>query len=565
MAPTHPHKIAPLALMIAATAWLALACIADSRQDALAPPEVFEPDGRDAGAQDVGAEDTAEPDVILVSVDAGDDAGEPEGQDQGVEPDAPPSLESGPSRCTDGIDNDGDDHLDCADFDCDDVLPCTLPEDRDDTCADGIDNDGDGFTDCVDFDCEDTAPCTLAEDDPSLCSDGIDNDLDNLTDCQDTDCTALTACSAPEDSDAACNDGLDNDGDGFIDCVDFGCLSTARCTREDHHDTCTDGRDNDSDGREDCGDSGCLALPACDASTLRVVTWNVQVLGRVGTRQFNAALAVLRRISADVVCFQEIEEEEFSPLARIASLLGYDHVFQGVISTGMAGGLTNACIGRLRFIESASRSSDDISTDDLANETGRDIVQIRAESARGARLAIFVVHLKSGFTEADKLRRAVEALRLGQIIAAHRRDHPTDAILAVGDFNEEVDSPDLGQIFSRPPEGLPGGFHLGQDLRYPIRYEPFKPLTDLGLSLLDATMEDSTDHATRIPSGRRIDFIYTRGLEILDGEVYDSCRDNGVDDPGGGAPLQKFSALPGCGVGEEAADHRPVIIDFALP
>ena len=69
--------------------------------------------------------------------------------------------------CTDGIDNDFDELIDCQDPDCEDT--CMEPGDDDDNngetptdpenCSDGIDNDGDGFTDCVDIDCIRDAGC----------------------------------------------------------------------------------------------------------------------------------------------------------------------------------------------------------------------------------------------------------------------------------------------------------------------------------------------------------------------------------------------------------------------
>ena len=55
--------------------------------------------------------------------------------------------------CNDGIDNDGDGFVDCADFDCAESTEIEC------NCNDGIDNDGDGFTDCDDFDCEGNSNC----------------------------------------------------------------------------------------------------------------------------------------------------------------------------------------------------------------------------------------------------------------------------------------------------------------------------------------------------------------------------------------------------------------------
>jgi hypothetical protein len=75
--------------------------------------------------------------------------------------------------CSDGLDNDNNGFTDCADFSCCKPLPdggsrapgvtvCAeftcygpgrQPENTEATCSDGIDNDGDHHTDCSDFDC----------------------------------------------------------------------------------------------------------------------------------------------------------------------------------------------------------------------------------------------------------------------------------------------------------------------------------------------------------------------------------------------------------------------------
>jgi hypothetical protein len=103
------------------------------------------------------------------------------------------------AACADGLDNDGDTHIDHP------VDPgCTGPTDTDETdpappaaaCADTIDNDGDGLTDHpADPGC--TGPTDTDETDPPQppqCSDGLDNDGDNLTD-HGSD----PGCSAPAD------------------------------------------------------------------------------------------------------------------------------------------------------------------------------------------------------------------------------------------------------------------------------------------------------------------------------------------------------------------------------
>ncbi|MBJ93440.1 MAG: hypothetical protein CMP23_03095 [Rickettsiales bacterium] len=123
---------------------------------------------------------------------------------------------SSETECGDGVDNDQDGDIDCADSDCLGNLAC--PETA---CSDLIDNDADGFADCADPDCAAQAQCL-----PELnCIDGLDNDLDGSSDCDDSDCANATICQ-PETN---CNDGLDNDLDGSSDCADSDCATDPTC------------------------------------------------------------------------------------------------------------------------------------------------------------------------------------------------------------------------------------------------------------------------------------------------------------------------------------------------
>lgn len=57
-------------------------------------------------------------------------------------------------------------------------------------CDDGLDNDNDGFIDCADNSCDSDPNCTA----PEVCNDGLDNDNDGFTDCEDNDCNADPDC-----------------------------------------------------------------------------------------------------------------------------------------------------------------------------------------------------------------------------------------------------------------------------------------------------------------------------------------------------------------------------------
>lgn len=95
--------------------------------------------------------------------------------------------------CTDGIDNDGDGAVDCADSDCTGNAACRPSTEI--SCTDGVDNDGDGALDCADSDCTGNAACLPATE--ISCTDGIDNDADGALDCADADCAGNAACAAP--------------------------------------------------------------------------------------------------------------------------------------------------------------------------------------------------------------------------------------------------------------------------------------------------------------------------------------------------------------------------------
>ena len=116
--------------------------------------------------------------------------------------------------CDNGIDDDKDGAIDCADRNSCAFVPVCQVEDstRGTTCSDGEDNDEDGLVDCADPDCG----CPATE---TICNDGIDNDGDGLADCDDGDCKDFVSCFEGE-----CNNGVDDDGDGFFDYYDGDCL-----------------------------------------------------------------------------------------------------------------------------------------------------------------------------------------------------------------------------------------------------------------------------------------------------------------------------------------------------
>jgi hypothetical protein len=84
------------------------------------------------------------------------------------------------------------------------------PSDED--CTDGVDNDLDNLIDCADSDCSLDPACQAS---PEVCGDGIDNDQDGLTDCDDSDCSSDPACqSGPCEPSGALDGSCYADGGG---------------------------------------------------------------------------------------------------------------------------------------------------------------------------------------------------------------------------------------------------------------------------------------------------------------------------------------------------------------
>jgi endonuclease/exonuclease/phosphatase family metal-dependent hydrolase len=325
---------------------------------------------------------------------------------------------------------------------------------------------------------------------------------------------------------------------------------------------CHDGVDDDDDGALDCLDEDCWPVPACEERFLRVATFNVHEVGAPRSDEHEQLLAVLARIDADVVCLQEVGDDETEHLQALREAAGYAHFALAPPSGGM---IRNACLSRHEIVQYAALGSADLSSDPQAAELTRAIVRARIHLPRLDRyVTVFTAHPKAGITDTDRFRRMVEAIRLGQAVAIEREQYRDNAIVVAGDLNEIPDYPgDL--VFDTLPADLPPAYVLGSDIILPLAYAPFAPLEDEGLARVPAWVEDTRWEETYLPELLRLDYIYADAGELVVAEVYEACQDDGQDRPPHGGVLPKAGAPLRCGTNADASDHRPVVAVFYLP
>jgi len=294
-----------------------------------------------------------------------------------------------------------------------------------------------------------------------------------------------------------------------------------------------------------------------DGPRLRIVGWNVEFLGDVGSDEYEATLSVLGRLDADVVMLNEVEPSDEDDLDAMADSLGYDEVL--FPSSNPFGSQRNAMLARVPVDTARTWTGADLSGDGAANDVTRYPVSMTVTPDGTDPITIVGSHMKSGLSDTDEFRRAIDAIRTGQAAEASG----STRVVVIGDFNAEVDE-GIGDppTFTTIPAGTPGDYFLGDDLYGQvtgsgIANDVFGNLGNYGLLLVDALQLDGRD-ATREESGRRLDYIYAT-QEVHDSYIVSEIYDP-KDEEGG---LDKAGDVPDRDAATTASDHLPVVIEFS--
>lgn len=302
-------------------------------------------------------------------------------------------------------------------------------------------------------------------------------------------------------------------------------------------------------------------VPADAEVRVRVATYNIENFSALpGSEQFEAASAVLRRVGADVITLQEMNDE--SAFHNLADATDYPH--RALASTNNAIDTLHrpAILSRYPIRSWRTFTARDLSGDPLARDLTRNFVVAEIDVADGAAPLVAISnHWQSANEDAQEFQRSVESLRAMQVTALH--DSRSVPYFLGADMNADISEPPPTPLwFTNLPPGLPGTFRLGSDIAFPVRNSTFEPFLsgegEQEIQRVEAFQLDGqyATHENRF----RLDYLWRSAAVLVVGaEIYDS-RDENL---GGG--LAKYGAPLPTETSRTASDHLMVFADVLIP
>ena len=341
---------------------------------------------------------------------------------------------------------------------------------------------------------------------------------------------------------------------------------------------------------------GCATIPAVQAVDVRIASYNVYFgidtssdrASLLPGDDFAAVKASLERVQPDIVCFQELANEDQDAWLEMAATLGYPYYAFASVEGGTFAGSARLGIWSKFPILASDEVKETVVDPNAAEMTRWPLHAVIQVPGALNPFHVFSVHNKSGTTvKYERLRRAFEILRTVNYITNMIAQYPLDTEYAVmGDFNDTIEG-DIGtsQTTNFPKsyydERLAAGslgatYRAGSDIPWytnanwlmPYRYYPSERLAEVGMGVVDAAHTGTNltwTHYYEVESSRyRLDYILFSD-EIMNSvygepqaEVYNSEFD------GVGVGLPKYGSPPATNVSFDASDHRMVFADFHL-
>ncbi|MCC7293944.1 MAG: endonuclease/exonuclease/phosphatase family protein [Phycisphaerales bacterium] len=306
---------------------------------------------------------------------------------------------------------------------------------------------------------------------------------------------------------------------------------------------------------------GLLASLASADVPVRLATFNIENFSaRPGSEQFEAAAAILRRVGADVVTLQEMNDE--AAFIELAEATDYPHRAIASTSNAIDSLRRPAILSRYPIRTWRTFTARDLSGDPLARDLTRNFVVAEIDVADGAPPLVAISnHWQSANEDAQEFQRSIESLRAMQVTALH--DSRSVPYFLGADMNADISEPSPTPLwFTSLPPGLPGTFRLGSDIAFPVRNSTFEPfLSGTGEQEIHRVEAFQLDGQYATHENRfRLDYLWRSAAVIVVGaEIYDS-RD---EDLGGG--LAKYGAPLPPETSRTASDHLMVFADVRIP
>ncbi len=301
---------------------------------------------------------------------------------------------------------------------------------------------------------------------------------------------------------------------------------------------------------------------------VRVASVNVRDgIAEPGDADHDALRAILIRMDADIVAFQELYSTEESTWHTLADDLGYPY-------WELAPNIGISPTQRVGIMSRFPLTAEPITLPDGANELARAILRSEVEVPDvSTPLVIWSAHKKAMNDPLSQFRRALETERVLQDIAAYASAQPTHTNwIVLGDLNADVFTQVQFDSFSESfylsqQSALPQSFVLGSGIDWPLAYARYpddryaaavQPLTRVPMTQPGGFGTYSFVSAQFIS---RLDYIYVSpslATRNLQGEIYYAPMDGphaGL--PKAGSPLQGFKSLI-------SSDHLPVFVDVYL-
>jgi endonuclease/exonuclease/phosphatase family metal-dependent hydrolase len=160
--------------------------------------------------------------------------------------------------------------------------------------------------------------------------------------------------------------------------------------------------------------------------------------------QVEAIAAAIAALDADIVCFQELENEHLLHAMSRELLADRGYVYIGAVATNSGRGINLGVMSRVPIVSMTSHRWQTLTHPDAPGRTwmfARDLMKVKFDVGGTRPLTVFNVHLKSNHTtEGDEhsiLWRSAEALAVREAVKAELAADREAWVLAVGDFNSD--------------------------------------------------------------------------------------------------------------------------------